>query len=486
MKCIKCGFESPDDSNFCNNCGYKLRNDDINQNNIALKNNTSDINSIKKCPRCGYLNDSNSITCKNCETMLSDNDIIINKPEISKKKFVLYFVLYSVLYILGLFFIAALGAFTQKSLLVILMLIALILLAVGIEPLVIATIKTKTKNQTYLKTGLFWLDAVLICMFLIFFLFVRDSFWFCFVAILLRLISWFITRKLMINEKIKINKKLIIVGAICFCLTFLLYNFTCTTKLNKQLFIWFGNTEFSSKELYIELIDEYNSSSANNVTYLHKLTQDEINDIDELNLLNEVNLTQKDLNLLSNLRSLYISEKVHIDKDIDFSNNKKLNEVSINSQGIKKVKLSNSIVDFSCKYILDELDVSNINGYDDYSFSVRAKKIIGSDFDTFYDLSTENYSEIYFKELLFDDKLLGTKNSFLCFDNFSDGLLIKGGTLISDLKTNNLKIVVKEKLFSNGERIKESNETLDDSDLIYIYDLNDNLLFEGEVNLDYA
>jgi len=57
--CPRCGYENPDDAQFCLKCHYPL----------FMLSNQSNVNSnasVKICPRCGYQNPPNAFFCEKC------------------------------------------------------------------------------------------------------------------------------------------------------------------------------------------------------------------------------------------------------------------------------------------------------------------------------------------------------------------------------------------------------------------------------------
>ena len=59
MKCLKCGEELDEESNFCTNCGYKI--------------------AITKCPKCNEHLEGDELFCSNCGYKLNNNDSLNNK-----------------------------------------------------------------------------------------------------------------------------------------------------------------------------------------------------------------------------------------------------------------------------------------------------------------------------------------------------------------------------------------------------------------------
>ena len=56
MRCEKCGYENPDDANFCIKCGSKIE--------------SGEKVSGKICPNCGANNYNDSVFCSECGNML--------------------------------------------------------------------------------------------------------------------------------------------------------------------------------------------------------------------------------------------------------------------------------------------------------------------------------------------------------------------------------------------------------------------------------
>lgn len=71
-KCNKCGFENPNEANFCVKCGAKL-------NNKNLENEK-----FKICPRCGTSNLESASFCKNCKYAFNKN---ANDKKVIKRKY---------------------------------------------------------------------------------------------------------------------------------------------------------------------------------------------------------------------------------------------------------------------------------------------------------------------------------------------------------------------------------------------------------------
>lgn len=257
--------------------------------------------------------------------------------------------------------------------------------------------------------------------------------------------------------------------------------FIMPTTLNKKLFLKFGKTDFSSKETYMYLIDKYNKIDNKNVNYFHKLSDKELAIIDDIYI--DDTFTNDDIKKLSNLTELSISDRAIISSDLDFSNLEKLNILDIFSKNLKSLKLpSNSNLEELIVYsLLDELNLSDKNIK---SYSVSAKNIYFN--DNFFDLNDNSLISYRSKNSCFNKLLFGNKSIYLSNDNvMCVNLKSKQVTLydfmnVSNIKGDNLKIILK-----NSDGVEITGDYVLDNKFygyILIYDVDDNLLFRG--NLD--
>ena len=69
MKCNKCGYDNPNDSNYCINCGEKLE-----KSNEMI------------CPHCGAKIYNDSVFCSVCGNALNNTQVIEEKEELVKPK----------------------------------------------------------------------------------------------------------------------------------------------------------------------------------------------------------------------------------------------------------------------------------------------------------------------------------------------------------------------------------------------------------------
>lgn len=104
-KCIRCGYSTEEDVNFCPECGYKMK-------ELQAEQNDLNVNQIKiiNCPMCGKPNNADVKFCINCGTKLNDLNLDsktkIKKPK-SRKKIALGITIPVVAFILLSVFIAA-------------------------------------------------------------------------------------------------------------------------------------------------------------------------------------------------------------------------------------------------------------------------------------------------------------------------------------------------------------------------------------------
>ena len=505
MKCSKCGYENDSQSNYCMNCGVSLFQEEmLNENNNNtfnsddLNNKSNDIqnnNYLHKCPKCGYPNKISNKKCKNCEISLNSKDVILIKKndsqinndsvEVNKKKNIFIFSLFSAMYLLIPFFIILSVYFFDNNFespfSIIILLISLLILVFGIEPLTCLTVKKIVKNTECMKKELMFLETILIVLIsLIFLLTDLRTYFIVIILTLFRVLVWFITRKIFIKYKITINKKTIAVLVTYISLLFIIPNLILPTKLNKTLFNLFGSTDFSSKEFYTELIEDYNlyNDNHNRISYFHKLTDKELNEITEIYI--EKRFNNKDIQKLNNLQELSISEKVKLDGNIDLTTNKKLTYVSISSPGFKNIKLPNSVTKFYCESILDELDISELKNIDELEIKTNKLRI-----KSLNQLKEITYvDDISFNTLFINDKKFGLKNGYISLESnyYRNAYIIyvPKYTKVADFTLYNLKIKV---LRGTHNEEKMDEDELKNDDKIFIYDNDDNLLITLSANV---
>ncbi len=504
MKCSKCGYENDSQSNYCMNCGTSLVQQEslYESDNISgsgglsnIANNVQNDEYLYKCPKCGYPNQISEQNCKNCEFALNGENVILVKEndsqinndnvEVNKKKNIFMFIIFSIMYSITPFlimvFINILDNNFKSMMSFILFLILLLLQFFGIEPLTCLTVKKIVKNTKYMKKELVILEIILISLFSIIVFAAGVKFNILIIVfIIIRILMWFITRKIFIKDKITINKKIIAVLVTYISLLFIIPNVILPTKLNKTLFNVFGSTEFSSKGFQTELIDAYNiyNDTNNSFSYFHKFTDKELNEITEIYV--EEEFTNEDIKRLKNLKKLSILKKIKFNKTIDLTGNKKLTYLSISSSDIKNVKLPDSINQFFCESTLDELDISNLKYLSELEIKVNKLKVENLD-----QLEKITYlDDVSFNTLYVNDKKFGLKNGYISSEsNHYRGnylIYVPEYTKVSDFTFNNLKIKVLSWIY-NEERT--TDDELENNDKISIYDNDGNLLITLEVNV---
>ena len=491
MKCKVCGFVSEDMTATCPNCGSSS----IENNSIVNSKIDNNSTSTMKCPKCGHENLSNSLICENCEyplnrqiksdSQLNDNKIYDNQVNIkndysnseeSSKKSILTFVGFSILYTIVPLIIGFMMEGTMLSN------IALFIFVFGIEPLTCLTVKSITKSTKYMKTELLILSFVLIALWMIPFIIPSMGMvqTIPLVMVIIKFIVWFITRKIFIKDKIVFNKKIFVISILYVILILMISSLSGATPTNKLLFKTFGNTEFSSKKLYIELINAYNLDQKgikNDVSYMHKLTNEELNKVKELTYV-EAKMTNDDLQKLPNLKSLAISEDIELDKELDFSSNKKLKELNIFGSGVEKIILPESIkvLNTGEKSTIKDLDISNLS---------KLNKISG----TFNVLAISDLSNIDNSEsFIVVNKLMTKDNQSIELSNrkkikfsfnteYKDNIYLPEHIKTNDIIVNNLKLV-----FTNySKKIIDTEKEIERMDNIILYDKNDNIIMSFEI-----
>ena len=296
----------------------------------------------------------------------------------------------------------------------------------------------------------------------------------------------------MIKDKISLNKKVICLSLTYIVLIFFISNLLAPTSINKSLFKVFGNTSFSSKDIQIMMIEEYNTSEGMNslidritkrkrrYSYFHKLSQKELNQITILEVSKEFN--EKDILKLKNLESIEIRKNTKTDNKLDFANFKKLRFITINTPSVKYVELPDTIETFDCKSKLDYLDISRFEDNVKNKFLFNAKTLVVNSINQLGMNMKFNYLEINDNET-HENKLMGLDNKTIfiykssSYDNFYS-LNIPEYTKISEFKLNNLKM----KAFIDGDEkpLDEVIIVFANRLMIKLYDNNDKLFAEFE------
>lgn len=478
---------------LCNNCGFENK-----SSAVVCEKCEKNLSSKKlKCKKCGYLNENRLNKCLNCGFNLNASDLVNEKNKtninVNKKLNCIIFSIFSIIFTfvipLTIIFILSLIEDSSGITFIENNMFLLILLILGmlsfLASIFLSTLFTKLLVRNVCNLKKYNLVSLYISLIIIIFglLFYSVSSAQIVLKLFgsLKVVDWILSRKLLIKEKMSFSKKTLYVYSGTVVVVLIISLVIMPTDLNKKLFLKIGNTDFSSKETYVNLINEYNKINNKKVNYFHKLSNKELNMID--NLYIDDSFSNDDIKKLSNLTELSISDRAIISSDLDFSNLKKLNTLDIFSKNLKSLKLpSNSNLEELIVYsLLDELNLSDKNIK---SYSVSAKNIYFN--DNFFDLNDNSLISYRSKNSCFNKLLFGNKSIYLNNDNvMCVNLKSKQVTLydfmnVSNIKGDNLKIILK-----NSEGVEITGDyVLDDKfyGYILIYDVDDNLLFRG--NLD--
>ena len=209
MKCKVCGFVSENMMATCPNCGSSS----IENSNVINSEVDNNSTSTIKCPKCGYQNYVNEITCKNCEYPLNEQTNInnqvndVNKDDwvkntnkneelmVNTKKNIFIFILFSIIYLIVPFLVVALetiflsnkvsNELVSSPISIIILLMSLLILMFGVEPLTCLTVKKIVKNTKYLKKELMIFEIVMIVLLSLIFLLIDLSSYFAVIIFIL-------------------------------------------------------------------------------------------------------------------------------------------------------------------------------------------------------------------------------------------------------------------------------------------------------------
>lgn len=472
MKCKKCGYASEKMITICPKCG---------SNEVE--------NNFIKCPKCGCQNYINESICKNCEYPLNEHMEINNQVnninessnvEISAKKNILTFAIFSIIYT----FIPLIIVFMTEG--TMLSNISFLIFVFGIEPLTCLTVKKIVKSTKHMKAELLTLSSLLIMLWLVPFLIPnmgmdQDI---PLIMVFIRIIVWFITRKIFIKDKIVFSKKIFLTFIMYVLCIVLVSGLAGSTPTNKLLFKAFGNTEFSSKELYIEVVNMYNlqPNTKDRVSYMHKLTKEQLKKINGIDSYLEAKITSSDLKKLPNLKELSISSDIKLDKEIDFSSNKELEELNIFSTGVEKVILPESIkkINMGEKNTIEYLDVSNLINLNEISGIFQMLKI-----SNLSQINDSKSSMIVNKLIIKNNQsveLINKKKIKFSFnDEYEDYIYLPEHTKGNDISLNDLTISITN---YNGRKKSSLDEEMTTLDTLFLYDNNNNMINKFRVRIE--
>lgn len=507
-----------------------------------------------KCPNCGIENLEGTEKCKNCEFPLKKYETT-NNVKVDKTKNSILLVLFNILYCFIIPFILLLVVLAKTNILFGVK-IALIILAILIHILgeyisCLCTIKI-VKNKENIKKTLSWYElGTLICYIPVFYSLASaesNKFWILILLIIFKFLSYTFTVKFFLKEEIKIKKLPIIILFICYIVSFMIPNLTNPTNINKNLYKTFGSNDFDSKELKIKLVDEYNDeyNYDNDVSYFHKFTKEELENITILEINKEINnITSKDLAKLLNLQELYIKQ-LKLKNNFDLSSNKKLTVLNIDNvsfdkdfiigenSNVKKIYIDNSTfkdINISSNNLVkveaENCNVNNVTINNSSSlkelYLIKSKvndvtidgsknlrnlglskvnsiniKNIGNIKD-FFDLYKDEYNEIeeylMFKKLVFEDKIISFKNDE--YIKFDGTLYVKKNSLVKDLLLQNLTAkvfdyyhdIIRENAdgtttFDGESKVKEQGQDSGLGDELHLYENEKEILNCNIFNLD--
>lgn len=281
--------------------------------------------------------------------------------------------------------------------------------------------------------------------------------------IIVKIIVWLISVKLILKDVIK-NKIIIIIGLVLFFIIVLLKNLLLMpSEVNKNLFIKYGETDFSSKILYTQLIDEYNNNSSKKVNYFYELTNEDLSQIIHLSYSDTTaTLTNKDLVKLNNLESLTISGLV--EPNLDLSNNNKIKTFGlVSQQEIKNVVLNENVEEILIKNELDTLDISNLLNLKSLKVKTNNLKIIN------LNQILNSNTELELKKLTtVSGNNISISNNFLKFEIYPEikkDILIPNNSAVENIISNGFEIEVYN--FLTNE-LREVNEKIENRDLLKI------------------
>lgn len=287
------------------------------------------------------------------------------------------------------------------------------------------------------------------------------------VIMIIKIIIWLINIKLLLKDNIK-NKIIIIIGIILFFIIVLLKNlFLMPSEFNKNIFIKYGKTDFSSKILYTELIDEYNSNNKyKKVNYFYKLSDEDLTQITNLSY-SETNspLTNKDLAKLINLENLTISGLA--EENLDLTNNKKIKIFELLSdQKINNILFNENVEHILIKQEFDTLDISNLLNLKSLNAKVNKLKI--------YNLNQIINSNIKIevkKIIVESEKEISISNNFFKIDvcpRINKDIIVPNNTIVENIMSNeyelevyNTESFVKRKVsekIENGDSLKINSQ----------------------------
>lgn len=467
-----------------------------------------------KCPNCGVENLVGTERCKNCEMPLKQYEIK-NNVQINKSKNSVLIVLFNILtcFIIPIFlFLTSISNHSGQllGLKIILIILAALIHMSGECISCLVTIKIVKNKENICKT-LSWYDlGALICYIPLFYWGASNEishFWILILLVIFKFISYILTVKFILKEKIRMKIFPIIILAICYIFVFSIPNLKNPTNINKNLYRVFGSNDFDSKELKIKLVDEYNEEdnyTGNDISYFHKFTDRELENITDLEINKKLkNVTIKDLSKLKNLQSLSIVnlkirnefnlssnkkltilnlENVSFSKNLIIDSNSNIKEIHVDNSIFKDIKInSNNLIKMEAeKSKVNNITINNSLGLKEFYFiksninnvTIDGNKNLRSlglsktnnitiknmgNINDFFKLYKDQYGYSFneylmFKKLVFDNKKISFKNDE--YIKFNGYLYVKENSLVKDLLLENLTA----KVFDNYHEIIKRHE----------------------------
>lgn len=445
-----------------------------------------------RCRNCGCENLDGTERCKKCEFPL-------NKKIVDRKYLLLYLFLFIYSFVIPfLIYRLSLEEITNS-----------VLFIAGIihffaEVFAIITTKSLIHKTDKFSKVIYNYDLFCVIVYSLFIPIFSYIGWYNLTLILsvLKVISYFIAKRFVLKDKILLSKWKYVVLSSYIMIIFILVNVIYPTNINKYLFLKFGNTDLSSKELHIILVDKY---SDNKRSYFKALTSQELKKINDLDI--DVQIDDSDLKKMNNVQTLTLN---NYKGNIDFTNDN-LEEININNSNISSLKLKNNIKKlYIYKSKINELKISDmkylnrmyisnaeikdlklINNKNLYEVDIDAKinnallenntifksykiktvdNLTYKDMGSFSDFINSNKYNIKFKKINFDEIEISLNNEqYIEFDH--SFLHVSSSSLVKDLNIKNISYKIVD--YYDNE-VVNLDEKLDGK-YLQLYE-NDNLI----------
>ena len=283
---------------------------------------------------------------------------------------------------------------------------------------------------------------------------------------LIKLVTWFISRRFITDEKVKFKIVPTVMVVVYTLLLVVGVNLFLPTNFNQDLFIKYGVTTLSSKELHMELIQIYNKKADNKVGYFHQLTSDELSIITKLYI--ETTLNDKDLEVLKEIKDIHISEKVKISEELNLSKNEKLLAFSYPGVTLKKITFNKNIRKIDIYSTMEEFDIHNSK--DIKYLNIESNSVVIKSFDQ---IKKDQGIDIIFNKLVNEEDkvILGIKsnNTLRIANNKID---VPDKALVEDIYSDVYRVeitnVVTNGIVTTGTIINDYKLSLYDNDTLVL------------------